>query len=175
MSFKKFFAFVFLGLMILTGYVYVSSLDWLRAKWSQQRPLNGDNLSGVYDPKDEQGVWQGQVAYSIEYQDTKKLADKLVLGTNAENKRIEIDLTNQKLYAFEGNNKIYEFPVSSGLYDWTPRGTFNIWIKLKYTKMEGGNRALGTYYNLPNVPYTMYFANAEIPPWRGFGIHGAYC
>ena len=40
--------------------------------------------------------------------------------------------------------------------------------------MEGGNRALGTYYNLPNVPYTMYFANAEIPPWRGFGLHGAY-
>lgn len=40
--------------------------------------------------------------------------------------------------------------------------------------MEGGNKDLGTYYNLPNVPYTMYFYNKEIPKTRGFGIHGAY-
>jgi len=40
--------------------------------------------------------------------------------------------------------------------------------------MSGGNQALGTYYNLPNVPYVMYFENEEIPAWRGFGIHGAY-
>src|SRR3989344_4187883 len=174
MYWKKFFLFSLMGLVILSGYIYISSLDWLRANFSQQHRVNGNNLSGVYDPKDERGVWQGQVAYSSENQDTEKLADKQVLGTNAENKRIEIDLTNQKLYAFEGNNKVYEFPISSGLYDWTPRGTFNIWIKLKYTKTEGGNRALSTYYTLPNVPYTMYFANGENPPWRGFGIHGAY-
>lgn len=40
--------------------------------------------------------------------------------------------------------------------------------------MSGGSRALGTYYNLPNVPYTMYFYNEETPKSRGFGIHGAY-
>lgn len=40
--------------------------------------------------------------------------------------------------------------------------------------MEGGNKAWGTYYNLPNVPYTMYFYNNEVPKTRGYGIHGAY-
>ena len=40
--------------------------------------------------------------------------------------------------------------------------------------MTGGNKLLGTYYDLPNVPYTMFFSNDEIPKSRGFGIHGAY-
>jgi len=33
--------------------------------------------------------------------------------------------------------------------------------------MEGGVKGTGTYYYLPNVPYTMYFHN-------GFGLHGTY-
>lgn len=97
-----------------------------------------------------------------------------VLGVRAEDKRIEVDLTNQHLYAYEGNNLIYDFPVSTGKWGKTPTGTFNIWIKLRYTKMEGGNKDWGTYYNLPNVPYTMYFYNNEIPKTRGYGIHGTY-
>jgi hypothetical protein len=40
--------------------------------------------------------------------------------------------------------------------------------------MEGGSQELGTYYYLPNVPFTMFFANDEIPKWRGYGIHGTY-
>ena len=40
--------------------------------------------------------------------------------------------------------------------------------------MKGGNKLLGTYYDLPNVPSTMYFYNAEVPKSRGYGIHGAY-
>jgi len=97
-----------------------------------------------------------------------------VLGTSSSDKRIEIDLTNQRLYAFEGDRKVYDFLVSTGKYGWTPTGTFNIWIKLRYTTMEGGNKDRRTYYYLPNVPYTMYFYNSNIPKWRGFGIHGTY-
>lgn len=40
--------------------------------------------------------------------------------------------------------------------------------------MKGGSKLLGTYYDLPNVPNTMYFYNAQIPKSRGYGIHGAY-
>jgi hypothetical protein len=66
-----------------------------------------------------------------------------------------------------------ETPVSTGLRFWpTPKGEFRIWIKLRATKMEGG---VGKYYyNLPNVPYVMFFENEQIPGWRGYGIHGAY-
>jgi len=38
--------------------------------------------------------------------------------------------------------------------------------------MEGGEGKY--YYNLPNVPYVMYFENPQVPGWRGYGLHGAY-
>ncbi len=89
-------------------------------------------------------------------------------------KHIFVDLTAQRLLAYEGGNLMYDFPVSSGKWNATPTGDFTIWIKLRYTLMTGGNSALGTYYYLPNVPYTMYFYNEAVPKSRGFGVHGAY-
>lgn len=97
-----------------------------------------------------------------------------VLGEASAEKRIEIDLTNQRLYAYEGDRQIYNFLVSTGLWGRTPTGEFHIWTKLRATKMSGGSKALRTYYYLPNVPYTMFFANAQIPRARGYGIHGTY-
>lgn len=82
-------------------------------------------------------------------------------------KWIEIDLSEQKIYAHEGDQMIYTFPISSGKWGRTPEGEFRIWIKLRYSLMHGGNPADGTYYYLPNVPYVMYFHN-------GFGLHGTY-
>jgi hypothetical protein len=40
--------------------------------------------------------------------------------------------------------------------------------------MAGGDPAKGTYYNLPNVPYTMYFSNASIAKTSGYSLHGTY-
>ncbi len=105
---------------------------------------------------------------------TLTLPSSQILSATTANKRIEIDLTNQRLYAYEGNRQVYNFLISSGKWGRTPTGTFKIWIKLRYAKMEGGSRARRTYYYLPNVPYIMYFYNARIPKIRGFGIHGTY-
>lgn len=82
-------------------------------------------------------------------------------------KWIEIDLSEQRLYAHEGDKVIYTFLVSTGKWAPTPKGDFRIWIKLRYSTMSGGNKADGTYYYLPNVPYVMFFHN-------GFGLHGTY-
>jgi len=38
--------------------------------------------------------------------------------------------------------------------------------------MKGGTGR--NYYNLPNVPYVMFFENDQVPGWKGYGIHGAY-
>ncbi|RJR23787.1 L,D-transpeptidase [Candidatus Microgenomates bacterium] len=89
-------------------------------------------------------------------------------------KRIEVDLTNQRLYAYEGESQVHNFLVSTGKFNRTPTGRFKIWIKLRYTKMSGGSKALGTYYYLPNVPYVMYFYNDKYPQHQGYGIHGTY-
>jgi len=91
-----------------------------------------------------------------------------VLADTEEEKWIEIDLSEQKLRAWEGNRLIYEFVVSTGT-KWTPTpiGEYRIWIKLRYHDMQGGSKAFGNYYYLPNVPFVMYF-------YKGYGIHGTY-
>ena len=92
-----------------------------------------------------------------------------VLGESTvdDSKWIEIDLSEQRLYMMENGNTVNSFLVSTGKWAPTPRGQWRIWTKLSSTRMVGGSKALSTYYNLPNVPYTMYYD-------RGYGIHGAY-
>lgn len=131
------------------------------------------DLGGVYDKTSLGAEFEGKdLSVPNELADIPLATN--VLGDSTANKRIEIDLTNQRLYAYEGDRRVFDFLVSTGKWGRTPTGTFNIWIKLRYTKMEGGNKSQGTYYYLPNVPYTMYFYNASIPKHRGYGIHGTY-
>ena len=168
---------LFQNLFLLTVVLSLSFISYkqiLPRYFSKQHALTVDNLNlgGEYDNREERGVWWGKTAFSYKIAESEILPR--VLGESAGPKRIEVDLTNQRLYAFEGDNKVFDFVISSGLYDWTPRGTFNIWIKVRYTKMEGGNQAFRTYYYLPNVPFVMFFSSSEIPRWKGFSLHGTY-
>jgi lipoprotein-anchoring transpeptidase ErfK/SrfK len=150
---------VFVGLAILPYH------------FSPQKMINPEELSGRFDRADVSGQFHSKTVVSELADSTTKTS---VLGSSTSAKKIEVNLTNQRLYALENNGVVMEFPISSGLWGRTPTGTFRVWIKLRYAKMEGGNKALNTYYYLPNVPYTMYFSNNEVPSWRGYGIHGAY-
>ena len=75
---------------------------------------------------------------------------------------IDIDLSDQMLYAYIGENIVNSFVVSTGTWR-TPTviGEFHIWVKYRYTDMRGPG------YYLRDVPYTMYF-------YKGYGIHGTY-
>jgi len=97
-----------------------------------------------------------------------------VLGESTDDKHIYVDLSTQRLTAYDGHKEAMSFPVSTGRWSPTPTGDFRIWVKLRYSHMEGGNKSDGTYYNLYNVPYTMFFYSTDIPKSRGFGLHGAY-
>jgi len=97
-----------------------------------------------------------------------------VSDTPAHEKRIEVDLTNQKVYAYEGDIKVHEFIVSTGKWGWTPTGEFTIWAKVKSQLMKGGSRERGTYYYLPNVPWVMFFYNQDVAKMKGFSFHGTY-
>lgn len=90
-----------------------------------------------------------------------------VLGsqTGSGEKHIYVDLSTQTLYAYEGDTLFMKTFIASGKWGKTPVGNFNIWEKLISTRMEGGEGA--DAYDLPNVPYVMYFHN-------DFGLHGAY-
>jgi len=80
-------------------------------------------------------------------------------------KHIYVDLSAQKLYAFQGGTPIMETLISSGLWGRTPIGNFNIQSKFRATRMAGGRGS--DAYDLPNVPHTMFF-------YGDFGLHGAY-
>lgn len=130
------------------------------------------DLSGKYVPQKE-GTFMGQKVDVPAY--VADIMPKSVLGeATGSNKRIEVNLSNQTLYAFQDGHLVYTFPVSTGKWYPTPTGEFHIWVKLRYTLMTGGNPAWGTYYYLPNVPYVMFFYNDQIAKYRGFSLHGTY-
>lgn len=75
---------------------------------------------------------------------------------------IDVDLSSQRLYAYEGETLIGSFLVSTGTWQHpTLTGQYHVYIKLRYTDMSGPG------YFLPDVPYTMYY-------YKGYGIHGTY-
>jgi len=141
--------------------------------FSRQKSINPQQLADTYNSSATTAIFNNQ-PIQIPSPLTAYQLDPSVLGETTADKRIEIDLSHQKLYAFEDNKLVYEYDVSSGKWGRTPTGTFHIWTKLRYTKMEGGSRAINTYYYLPNVPYVMFFSNNEVPKHKGFSLHGTY-
>lgn len=132
------------------------------------------DLSGKYEPNEKEAVFMGRKV-TVPSEIAQNITEKPVLGeTTPSNKRIFIDLANQRVYAYEGDKLVYSFLVSTGKWGRTPTGEFRIWVKLRYTRMSGGNSAIGTYYNLPNVPFVMFFYNNEIPKSMGYSLHGTY-
>lgn len=106
----------------------------------------------------------------VPIKDIALASDTRILGTTtgqSNPKKIVVDLSEQRLYMKEGETTVGNFLISSGKWSPTPVGEWPIWIKLRYTRMRGGSKALGTFYDLPNVPYTMYY-------YKGYGVHGAY-
>lgn len=105
--------------------------------------------------------------------------DNQILGLHTapdgSEKWIEIDLTDYKLYAWEGNRKVYEFSISTGRPGYkTPTGEFRVWRKVLSQRYKGGIPGTDGYYNLPNVPYSLFFGGGDVPNWKGYAIHGAY-
>jgi len=157
--------------VFFTGYLFIV-LSFIFLLFPSSPSLNLGN--GQLDLTKKKAVFNNQVI-DIPLEKLALASPSLpVLSATTSNKRIEIDLTNQRIYAYERNQLIYNFLISSGKWGRTPTGTFKIWIKLRYAKMSGGSKTLNTYYYLPNVPFIMYFYNARIPKYRGFGIHGTY-
>ncbi len=83
-------------------------------------------------------------------------------------KWIEVSLKDQKLYAWNGDRLENQFLISSGIDDNpTVTGLFRIWARTASQTMDGGDRASGTYYSLPNVQWVQYF-------YDGYAFHGTY-
>jgi len=168
---KVFFLSLPLAIIFAGGILYLSANKFLADTSCGCGPPTAE-ATGEYQETSETAIFNNQ---SVDYKMAKltpseealKQQEGAVLGATTDERWIEIDLSDQKLYAHEGDKIVYEFLVSSGKWAPTPTGEFRVWIKLRYTLMHGGDKAKHTYYYLPNVPYTQYF-------YKGFGLHGTY-
>jgi len=98
---------------------------------------------------------------------TKKAAPSQVAappsgGVSYGTRWIDVNLSQQMVYAYEGDTVVNSFLTSTGTWQHpTVTGKYSIYVKYLSTRMTGPG------YDLPNVPYTMYF-------YKGYGIHGTY-
>lgn len=75
---------------------------------------------------------------------------------------IDVDLSQQRVFAYEGDTLVNSFVVSTGTWQTpTVTGKFKVWIKVRSQAMSGPG------YYLPDVPYVMYF-------YKDYGLHGTY-
>jgi len=81
---------------------------------------------------------------------------------------IDTDLTKKILTLFQYDKPIFATYVAIGRPgNPTIEGTYRIWYKLLKTRMRGGPPVVQFFYDLPNVPYVMYY-------YKGYGLHGTY-
>lgn len=80
--------------------------------------------------------------------------------------RIEVSLASQRLRAYEGDLMVYQAPVTTGRDDFrTPAGRYSVYRKVQLHTMRGSMK--GETWNVPNVPWIMYFNGAV-------ALHGTY-
>ena len=84
-------------------------------------------------------------------------------GNGGGERWIDVNLTTQRLVAYEGERAVYSAIVSTGTAERpTVTGRYRIQRKYRYKDMSYPG-----YYYLPDVPYVMYF-------YSGYAIHGTY-
>lgn len=104
------------------------------------------------------GVW---VIPAMAIPQSESIAQKITALQASQARWIQIDLKTQRLIAWEGKNPVYAIVISTGK-DSTPTrsGIFKIQSKYATTRMAGEG------YDLPNVPYVMFYEG-------NYAIHGA--
>lgn len=161
---------------LLTIFSLGAAVFFLSA-WKIQNnpPLCGNNCQESFTlqiENDTTGIFHQQTVKAPNVAIDEKESNILGTADPVSEKHIYVDLTNQILSAYDGDKLFMKTPISSGLWGRTPTGDYTIWTKLRATRMTGGQGA--DYYNLPNVPYVMFFSNNQVPASAGFGLHGTY-
>jgi LysM repeat protein len=82
-------------------------------------------------------------------------------------KWIDVSLGTQTMVAYEGTVPVFTAKISSGVPAHpTVIGIYRVYAKYTSTRMHGGTPGVD-YYDIPNVPWTMYF-------YADYALHGAY-
>src|SRR4030065_958121 len=104
--------FKFLSLYVL---VFVASV-FLGYKFSSLKLHANTKADGLFDSSRKVAYFHGQ-KFNVPNEISENWASSAVLGSDSkknDQKRIEINLTKQELYAYEGKDRIYKFKDSTG-------------------------------------------------------------
>lgn len=155
------------ALVLLFGPDFVSMVD-ASAPASKQEIL----WAPVYVPKPSTAPTQAPVAPAAEVPTPTEtpaevLDESPVVSEEphrgpADDRWIDVNLSAQQIYAYEGDVVVNAFTVSTGVYDTpTVTGEFHIYVKVPMQPMSGPG------YYLPDVPWVMFF-------YDEYGFHGTY-
>lgn len=93
---------------------------------------------------------------------------KIPEGVGENDYWIDTDLTKKVITLFLYDQPVFASYVATGRPgNSTITGTYRIWYKVLKTRMRGGPPVVPFFYDLPNVPYVMYYQG-------GYGVHGTY-
>lgn len=95
-------------------------------------------------------------------------ADELSpISPGALDKRIEVDLTKQRIVAYEGKHPVYAARTATGYFPGdTPIGEYR--IERKQPSRHMSSNLEGNEFDLPGVPWVCYIS------WTGVSLHGTY-
>lgn len=134
--------------------------------YRQQEAYNGIMLATLNEI--ELGDLGRQVMQqrNIPSQPVPRLADVPDWSPELWPRRIEVNLSKQWLYAYEGDLLVYTAPVATGRDGFnTPVGNFAVYDKLRVQTMTGSAGDESWY--VPDVPWVMYI-------YGGVALHGTY-
>jgi lipoprotein-anchoring transpeptidase ErfK/SrfK len=133
--------------------------DWWRVAYG-----NGEAwvFTGVVNASNAEGVPEVEVLPTKVPSSPALIPSPAAPSAIKERRWIDVDLSEQRLRAYEDGEVVRETLVSTGLPRTpTVMGQFRIWVKLRYDDMSGPG------YYLEDVPYVMYF-------YQGYGLHGTF-
>ncbi|PSB14012.1 hypothetical protein C7B76_17800 [filamentous cyanobacterium CCP2] len=90
------------------------------------------------------------------------LHDRMAQLQQTNTRWVQVNLSTQRLIAWEGGTPIYAIIVSTGTSDHpTLAGSFAVQSRHRTARMQGDD------YDVPDVPFVMYYDG-------NYGIHGTY-
>ena len=129
-----------------------------------ETPVPADEATLVPEATEPPGVMAMEIVANTPTSEAVRPPNPPVVasGSGKGGRWIDVNLSTQSVYAYEGDTVVNSFVVSTGTWlTPTVTGQYKIWIKLRSANMSGPG------YFLPNVPYIMYF-------YKGYGLHGTY-
>jgi len=89
------------------------------------------------------------------------------ISPDVKNKHLEVDLTNQKVTAYQNTQPVYRARIASGYFEGTtPIGEFK--VERKQPSRHMAARTEESEFDLPGVPWVCYIS------WTGVSLHGTY-